>query len=119
MSTISIKLNLRQLKHVITKTKKGTKCLLIPISENDLFEGEKGIYLDITAWELKTKNDGKDTHILKQSFLKEKYESMSKEEKESLPIFGAAKVWNGQNEPAPQIISSENLEIENSEDLPF
>lgn len=80
MSNISIDLNLRQLKHAVITTKKGTKCLLLPIEENQFVEGEKGIYLNATGFEIKNKSDDqKNTHLVKQSFKKEVYESMTDE----------------------------------------
>lgn len=99
MANISIKLNLKQLKHVekeITgKGGKKVKCLIIPIVENRIYEGEKGSYLDITAIEIKNKTgDSKDTHLLKQNFAKEVYEKMTDEEKKAEPILGNAILWS-------------------------
>lgn len=117
MSNISINLNLRQLNHAVITTKKGARCILIPIVENQLIEGEKGIYLNIQAWELKNKqNDRKDTHILKQSLKKEVFEAMSDDEKKEIPIIGNLTVWSYQ-EPEPKgKVSSEPLDID---ELPF
>lgn len=64
------------------------KCLVIPIEENHLYEGEKGIYADFIAWEMKEKKENGATHLVKQSFPKEVREAMSEEEKRALPIFG-------------------------------
>jgi hypothetical protein len=112
MSNISIKLNLSQFKNVVMDVKGKTgmvKCLVLPIKENQFFEGEKGIYLDITAFELKEKKaDRKDTHILKQSLGKEVYEKMSKEEKEKMPIIGSAIYW-GTTHSEPEPVKSEEL----------
>ena len=85
MGNISIKLNLKQLSHVeremTGKDGKKIKCLIIPIEENKLFVGEKGVYLDITAIEIKDRSkfteSQKDTHLLKQSFSKDIYDAMS------------------------------------------
>lgn len=124
MSSISIKIDLRQLKHIIQKLKRkdGTEveCLTIPINENNLFKGEKGVYLDLTAFELKNKQPGsKDTHIVKQSFPKEMYDKMSEEEKKALPILGNLIVWEKQ-EATPNVIT-EPMDIpdEEHDDLPF
>ena len=67
---------------------KAKKCLVIPIEENHLYEGEKGIYADFIAWEMKEKKENGATHLVKQSFPKEVREAMSEEEKRALPIFG-------------------------------
>lgn len=118
MANISINLNLRQLKHIIVNTKKGNKCILIPIYENNLIEGEKGIYLNATGFEIKNKSqDQKNTHLVKQSFEKEIFNSMTDEEKQSQPILGNLIVWSGHPEPEPK--QSESISEEEINDLPF
>lgn len=129
MAGISIKLNLTQLKHVQReingKDGNKVKCLIIPIVENDLFQGEKGIYLDMQAIEIKNKvGDSKDTHLVKQSFDKDKYAAMSDEQKQALPILGNAIYW-GRREAEPQQSSSipasfdSGSSQEEHDDLPF
>lgn len=102
---ISIKINLRQLKsHVMKlKGKDGmVECLVLPIAENSLYAGEKGIYLDLQAWEIKEKKaDRKDTHIIKQSYPKEVFDQLSDGQKQAIPIIGNAIVWGGYSEPEP------------------
>src|SRR5690606_32516404 len=120
-NNISIKINLRQFKNVIKdmKRKDGTtvKCLVLPIESNHFFEGEKGIYADLTAFQIKNKvGDSKDTHLLKQSFPKEYYESLSDEDKKELPILGNATVWERQ-ESEPQ--NADILDGPEDDDLPF
>lgn len=117
MGNISIKLNLRQLKHVEREMKgqgdKMIKCLIIPLEENMIYQGEKGAYLNLTAIEIKDRSkftaDQKDTHLIKQDVPKDKYEAMSEEQKKSLPIFGNAILW-GRQESSPV----ESSEISNS-----
>jgi len=70
------------------KDSKVKRCLVIPIEENHLYEGEKGIYADFIAWEMREKKENGATHLVKQSFPKEVREAMSEEEKRALPIFG-------------------------------
>jgi hypothetical protein len=125
MSNISVKINLRQLKSAI-RTMKGTsgdvECVIIPIAQNHLVKGEKGIYLDLVGFELKEKKaDRKDTHIVKQSLPKEVFETMTDEQKKETPILGNMIVW-GFQEPAP--VNVELAEISDptegtSDDLPF
>jgi hypothetical protein len=99
MSSISIKVNLTSLIHgkqqVLNKKGEFTECLVIPIAENNLFKGDKGVYLDLIAWPYKEKQEGKDTHYLRQSFSKEMRENFTKEEKEKLPYFGNLNTWHG------------------------
>ena len=123
MSNISVKLNLAGLTHSrkLMKGKTGDiDCLIIPIEQNKLYKGEKGLYLDLTLIEIKDRSkqspDQKDTHLVKQSFSKEVYDAMSEEERKSYPIRGNAIYWgsfSNSNEPAlaePQ---------EEDDDLPF
>ena len=134
MGNISIKLNLSQLKNVVRempgKDGKKIKCLIIPIDENQLFTGEKGIYLDITAIEIKDRSKfsdtQKDTHLLKQSFSKAIYDEMSEEKRTAMPILGNAIQW-GRKEPEPQTsndlsesaVDQYNANSEEESDLPF
>lgn len=119
MANISIKLNLLQLICSVKKmqAKSGLiDCLVIPIDQNHLFKGEKGIYLDIMAFEIKNKKgDSKDTHLLKQSLPKEDYEALTDEEKKEIPIIGNAIVW-GYSEQEPK---SSPAAIDEDSDLPF
>ena len=73
------------------KDGKQKKCLVIPIEENHLYEGEKGIYADFIAWEMKERKENGTTHLLKQSLSKEVRSAMTDEQKKSLPIFGDMK----------------------------
>ena len=122
MSNISVKINLRQLQSAIRKMKSASgdiECLIIPIAANHLVKGEKGVYLDMTGFELKEKKaDRKDTHLVKQTLPKEVFETMTDEQKQKMPIMGNMIVW-GFQEPAP--VNTEVGEIaEGSDgDLPF
>jgi hypothetical protein len=122
MSNISIKINLRQLKSTI-RTMKGAsgeiECLIIPINQNHLVKGDKGVYLDMQAYELKEKKaDRKDTHLIKQSLPKEVFDTMTDEEKKSTPILGNLVVW-GYTEPAPVNVEIEETQPGTADDLPF
>ena len=70
------------------KDSKVKKCLVIPIEDNHLYEGEKGVYADFIAWEMREKKENGATHLIKQSLPKEARDGMSEEEKRALPIFG-------------------------------
>ncbi len=122
MSNISIKINLRQLKSAV-RTMKGAsgdiECVVIPIAANHLIVGEKGIYLDMQAYELKEKKaDRKDTHLVKQGFPKEVFDAMTEEEKKTTPIIGNLVVW-GYTEPAPVNVEIVETQPGESDDLPF
>lgn len=122
MSRISGKLNLLNLQAVvkmITGKTGPVECLVIPITLNKLFKGDKGIYLNVIGFEIdpaKRTGESKDTHILKQSFSKEVREAMSEDELRSLPILGNLQVWDGASSAEP--VSSSVVQAEN-DDLPF
>jgi hypothetical protein len=131
MSNISIKVNLKQLKHVEREMKgldgKMIKCLIIPLDENLIYQGEKGAYLNLTAIEIKDRSkflpDQKDTHLVKQDIPKEKYDAMSDEQRKAMPILGNAILW-GRKEPAPNESSemsnsAVDAYLEEQDDLPF
>ena len=73
---ITFKINFMQFKAAIQKVKnnKGNdiECIVIPIALNNLFKGEKGVYGEFVAFEVKEKRaDSKDTHLVKQSLPKD------------------------------------------------
>jgi hypothetical protein len=117
---ISGKINLLMLKAAVKKMKATSgeiDCLVIPIDQNKLYRGEKGIYLDLIAFDLPQKEGSKDTHLVKQSFSKEVREAMTEEELKSLPILGNLSMWyDGTNTQEP--ISSA-APISENDDLPF
>ncbi|WP_052496534.1 hypothetical protein [Pedobacter lusitanus] len=119
MSGISSKINLAGLKHSVRdikgKTGEMVSCIVIPIEINNLFKGEKGVYLDLQGFDIKNKvNDSKDTHLVKQSLPKEKYESLTEEEKKALPILGSHILWSG-----GQMGDTVIIEQNEDDDLPF
>lgn len=95
MSNLNIKLNLQNLNCVcrFEKGKSGpVECLIIPLAANHLFKGTKGVYLDLTAFELKEKKENK-THLVKQQFPKDVFKAMTDEQKRATPILGDVSVW--------------------------
>lgn len=115
----NIKLNVAGLKHVVRKEKRKdgseVECLIIPIDQNHLYRGDKGLYLDLTAIESKTppKEGFKDTHFVKQSLSKEVYEKMTDDERKATPIMGNMSPWGGTSNEAP-VVNADDLD-----DLPF
>lgn len=112
MGNVSVKLNLSGLKHTVQKMKGANgevEVLIIPIEANHLYRGEKGMYLDLQAIELKNPREGsKDTHLVKQSLPKEIYSKMSEGEKKSQPILGNAIAWGegGGSSSTPDVQTS-------------
>lgn len=63
------------------------RCVVIPIWDAGLYEGKKGVYLDMTAIELSSPRY-EDTHLVKQSLTYERYKQMTEQERENIPILG-------------------------------
>lgn len=93
----SINLNLLKFNHcgVMNLTgKTGTKrCIVIPIADNHFVEGEKGVYVNLSAWEHDGLSDNR-THLVKQSLPKEVLDKMTDDEKRALPILGDIRSFN-------------------------
>ncbi len=117
---ITFKINLLQYTAAIqkVKTKNGlVDAVVIPIEANSLIKGDKGVYCDFVAFEIKQKKEGSnDTHLVKQTFPKDVYQSMSEEDKKAQPIFGNLRVWD--QSPEHTATSSTQVFGEN-DDLPF
>lgn len=118
---ISAKVNLTKLKCIVKTMKSASgeiDCIIIPIAENRMFKSDKGVYLELVAFEIKeSKGDDKQTHLVKQSFSKDILEKMSEEEKKALPILGNMIDWSTLN---PEAKSESLVGIEEEkDDLPF
>jgi hypothetical protein len=120
MSYFSIKLNLLKLKNasyvnLTSKSGKTKKCLVIPVDDSGLFVGKKGIYLNLTAVELKERQEWQ-THFIKLYLDKEIYSKLTKEEQEQIPIFGGMKPVERENDQmAPEDPENEFYKIDDSE----
>ena len=126
-NSLDIKINLGKLRHHVITTQKGTKCLVIPIVENDIYEGKDGtsFYFGMTAWELssdkqKTENNFKNTHLVKQKFSKDKLADMSDEDKKASPILGNITEYVGGSNNEPVAATSVDAgDFSTNDDLPF
>ena len=118
----SIKIDLLKLKNTCATNLKGKtetkRCLIIPIDDNSIFVGEKGIYLDLTAFELQEKRG--QSHILKVNIPKEVRDAMSEEERKAQPIVGGMKEI-APVQPTPMNITAQtgSAQFETFDDLPF
>ena len=114
-----MKINMLNLKGSIVKMKAKSgelECLVLPINLNNFYRGEKGIYLDMIAFEIRNpKPDQTDTHIIKQSLPKEVRETMSEEEQKAQPILGNMRLSAFQGSEAV----SSSVAIEEDDGLPF
>lgn len=115
MSNISTKLNLTALVHG-RKEMNGQDCLIIPIEKNNLYKGEKGVYLNLTHIEVKNPAaDQKDTHLVKQDLPKEVYNKLSEDQRKAMPILGNSILWGRQE----VVNNSFDVPEGDDPDLPF
>lgn len=118
MKNLSTKLNLAALKHtrkLLTGQSGQVDCLIIPIDANNLYKGEKGLYLDLYHIAIKKPAEGqKNTHLVKQNIPKDIYELMPEDDRKAMPILGSSIVWEPQNNDAPLADP-----IGEGDDLPF
>ena len=81
---------------------KPVKCLVLPIEENSLFQGDRGgIYASFVCWENGKLKDGK-THLVKQSLPRERRQAMTEQQLRDLPVFGSMKPMQA-GQPAAQV----------------
>lgn len=125
MSNFSIRLDLLKLQGAFTRNLKGKtatkRCLIIPVDDNDgMFLGEKGCYLNVSAFETRNNQYG-DTHLIKPDIPKEKRERMTEEERNAVPILGNMRPIQPQQGTVSGTMQSTDFVNEQgeAEDLPF
>ena len=99
MSNFGIKIDLSKLSGAAVVDLTGrsgqpTKCVVIPVETNHIFVGQKGIYLDLCAFEMKNPKF-EATHTLKQSLPKAVRDAMTDEQRSAMPILGDLKPLGG------------------------
>ena len=124
MANFTIKEDLLKLKGAFVTNIKGKtetkRCLVIPIDDSGLFAGEKGVYLNLTATELREPKY-EDTHCLKVQLDREAYNDMTDEERRAIPIIGGMHEFQTQTRTmrVTQTLDAAT-QIENpDDDLPF
>ena len=122
MSNLSIKVDLIKIKDAtltVLTGKTGVKknCLIIPIEGSGLYVGKKGVYLNLSAFEIREpKYD--QTHLVKLSKDKAEYEALTEDQKKALPILGGLKpIIHATMQPAAEeLVVDPGVE---GSDLPF
>ena len=117
MSNLSVKVNLLGLQGAFVTNLKGKtatkRCLIIPVDDANLYVGQKGCYLNMTAIEMQNSQYG-DTHCVKQNLDKSVYEGMTEEQRRAMPILGSVKPL----EKSPAALDTAYV-VEETDDLPF
>ena len=120
-------INLSKFKHHRITTKKGTKCIVLLIDENNFIEDKNSdIHSYFQSWDLKkveTNEHGfKKTHLIKQKLTKEEYNALTEEQKKAMPIFGNVTEYVGKGSEEniyPVIVQEIETEFQQTDDLPF
>lgn len=119
----SEKIDLLKLKDVFLANMKGRtatkKCVIIPVEDNFIFIGEKGVYLNLTCIELRDKKY--QSFVVKLEIPEEIREKMSEDECKAQPIIGGLKEIK-RREPVPMEVATTidpAVSMENTDDLPF
>lgn len=123
MANFSIKTDLLKLKGAFVTNLKGKtatkRCLIIPVDDAWLFIGEKGVYLNLTAIEMREPKY-QDTHCVKVSLDKERYDAMSEEERNAQPIIGGMRQLERQASEMPVTSTLDGSQVlGDDDDLPF
>lgn len=122
MANFSIKTDLLKLKGAFVTNLKGKtatkRCLIIPVDDAGLFIGEKGVYLNLTAIEMQNPKFS-ETHCVKVSLDKKRYEAMSEEERKAQPIIGGMKQLERQATEMPVTSQIDGSQAFPDDDLPF
>lgn len=101
------------------KGKTATKrCLIIPVDEANLYVGEKGVYLNMTAIEMREPKYS-ETHCVKQSLDRERYDAMTDEERNAQPILGGMKQLERKATEMNVTGMVDGASMINNDDLPF
>lgn len=123
MENFSIRLDLKKFRNAFMATISGKaekkRCICLPVDDiEEIFVGEKGVYLSLTAFAKRETGRHGETHIVKGNIPKDIREAMSDEERRAQPILGDMTPFTIEREemPAPSV-SADNVEVE--DDLPF
>lgn len=107
----NVKLNLSKLRRVKYLQKDDDLYICIPMKANQIFNGQKGMYLELTAFELKNRQFN-ESHLVKLSVPSKVLKELSDEQKRELPIVGSL------SEFGSQLVTSENTINENFTETP-
>lgn len=123
MANFSIKADLLKLKGACLTNIKGRtqtkRCVVIPVDDAELFVGEKGVYLNMVAMEMQEPKFG-DTHYIKVSVDKDRYNSMTEAERKQQPILGGMRILERNTlQPMAPMSTLDGSSFVDDNDLPF
>lgn len=111
---------LTKLQHAFITTKKGAKCLLIPIEENYLTEKDGAVYMqtDLVVRDEIDTNGNWGFQVQKLPTDKWKALGNEKAKEIKLPYLGNLKIFERKNSDATEPIEAEIIEDE-ADEIPF
>lgn len=125
MANYSIKADLLKVKGAFLTNIKGKtatkQCVCIPVEGSGLYAGAKGVYLNLTAVELREPKY-EESHLVKQTIGSDEYRAMSEEERRAIPVLGGMRELTQQDrasvlkEASAQSVAQVDGE---ADDLPF
>lgn len=120
MENLNIKINLSKLNGVVKihSEKKNADYIAIPIKENFLYQGVKGTYLNLTAFQQKEEKFG-DSHYIKNQIPSDVYNKMTDEEKKNQCILGSCKPFILEDKSIQKANNQDFISLDDEEDLPF
>jgi hypothetical protein len=89
------------------------------VDDAELFVGEKGVYLNMVAMEMQEPKFG-DTHYIKVSVDKDRYNSMTEEERKQQPILGGMRILERNTlQPMTPMSTLDGSSFIDDNDFPF
>lgn len=127
MANYNIKIDLLKLQGAFVQALQGKtgikRCLVIPIDEcKGLFVGEKGCYLNMTAFALQEPKYN-DTHCIKVSLSQEERKRLTEAERNAIPIIGGLHSFEPKQQIQQQVSEQPQMQTTSStydnDNLPF
>lgn len=117
LQSYAMSIALTKLKHGFITTKKGAKCLVIPIEENFLTEAGEGVYLQTDIVTLDEEDTRGNYGFQIQKLTPAKYKELGAEKSKelALPYLGNLKVFEKKTDKKQDV----EINSEVTEDLPF
>lgn len=122
LQSYAMSIALTKLKSAIITTKKGTKCLLIPIDDNYMTEKDGAVYLQTDVVTMDSEDQNGNWGFQVQKLPSEKYKALGAEKAKEiqLPYFGNLKIFAKKSNDAEGTIHvADPINPEEADDLPF
>lgn len=119
LQSYALSVALTKLQHGFITTKKGTKCLVIPIEENYLTEKDGAVYMQTDLVTMNDEDENRNWGFQVQKLPTEKYKELGSEKAKEikLPYLGNLKIFAKKTDSVEATIIETNEE--EPDDLPF